>query len=88
MSSVKCNDSLRDTVTLTPKILERIFYNHILRIRIKGRKKEEEEARGEGREEEEEDEGKKGQGGGRREGGHIINAHKWDSQSLYFKVLM
>lgn len=39
MSSVKCNDSLRDTVTLTPKILERIFYNHILRIRIKGRKK-------------------------------------------------
>lgn len=75
MSSVKCNDSLRDTVTLTPKILERIFYNHILRIRIKGRKKEE-EARGEGREEEEEDEGKKGQGGGRREGGHIINAYK------------
>ena len=39
MSSVKCNDSLRDTVTLTPKILERMFYNHILRIRIKGRKK-------------------------------------------------
>lgn len=55
MSSVKCNDSLRDTVTLTPKILERMFYNHILRI--KGRKKEE-EARGEGREEEE-DEGKR-----------------------------
>ena len=51
MPSVKCNDSLRDTVTLTPKILERMFYNHILRI--KGRKKEE-EARGEGREEEEE----------------------------------
>lgn len=56
MSSVKGNDSLRDTVTLTPKILERMFYNHILRI--KGRKKEE-EARGEGREEEEEDEGKR-----------------------------
>lgn len=55
MPSVKCNDSLRDTVTLTPKILERMFYNHILRI--KGRKKEE-EARGEGREEEE-DEGKR-----------------------------
>lgn len=87
MSSVKCNDSLRDTVALTPKILGRKFYNHILRIRIIGRKKEEEEARGEGREEEEDDEEKKGQGGG-REGGHIINAHKWDSQSLYFKVLM
>lgn len=56
MSSVKGNDSLRDTVTLTPKILERMFYNHMLRI--KGRKKEE-EARGEGREEEEEDEGKR-----------------------------
>ena len=39
MSSIKCNDSLRDTVTLTPKILERIFYNHILRIKIIGRKK-------------------------------------------------
>lgn len=75
MSSVKCNDSLRDTVTLTPKILESTFYNHILRIRIIGRKKEE-EARGEGREEEEDNEGKKGQGGRRREGGHIINAHK------------
>lgn len=71
MSSVKGNDSLRDTVTLTPKILERMFYNHILRI--KGRKKEE-EARGEGREEEEEDE--EGQEGGGREDGHIINAHK------------
>lgn len=56
MPSVKCNDSLRDTVTLTPKILERMFYNHILRI--KGRKKEE-EARGEGREEVEEDKGKR-----------------------------
>lgn len=56
MSNVKGSDSLRDTVTLTPKILERMFYNHILRI--KGRKKEE-EARVEGREEEEEDEGKR-----------------------------
>lgn len=56
MSSIKCNDSLRDTVTLTPKILERMFYNHILRIRIIGRKKKRKQIMKERRDKEEEEE--------------------------------
>lgn len=55
MSSIKCNDSLRDTVTLTPKILERIFYNHILRIKIIGRKKKRKQMMKERRDKEEEE---------------------------------
>lgn len=43
MSSVKGNDSLRDTVTLTPKILERMFYNHMLRIKGRKKKRKQEE---------------------------------------------
>ena len=56
MSSIKCNDSLRDTVTLTPKILERMFYNRILRIRIIGRKKKRKQIMKERRDKEEEEE--------------------------------
>ena len=55
MSNIKCNDSLRDTVTLTPKILERIFYNHILRIKIIGRKKKRKQMMKERRDKEEEE---------------------------------
>ena len=56
MSSIKCNDSLRDTVTLTPKILERMFYNRILRIRIIGRKKKRKQIMKGRRDKEEEEE--------------------------------